>query len=440
MSKVFNMVGGGGATTSIFVKGLSETDTVTATNGSKTKVGVWTQIPNPLANGLPDGYTELEYIESTGTQYIDTEIPANQIYAVDADIIVGSDTDYNPVGNNNPRTMPIGYYSPNGAGFYSEYVAGSQVKSNYIPSSGTECVLHSEYKNGLTVITVNDVTNSVTTSGTLSNTNSVQLFYGRGHRGFSIKAKYFTFFDSNYEKNRHFIPAKRNSDGAIGMYDIVSNTFFGNSGTGTFTAGAEVPQTIGGFLIKPIRDFGTWTVTATDGVRTTTQEVLVDVITEYEIDMHYKLWLYRDGDECEDVTGGWSQKPATGLGNATITKTSTSISWTINTSLLRIATNNKIDLTNYKKLVFQCKQTVSGTVGGTAFIQGACSNPTSQTVTMGSEGTVAHKDPMLNTSYEMTNIEVDISTITGSFYPYVRIDSGLSGLTITGALYKVWLE
>ena len=40
-----------------------------------------------------------------------------------------------------------------------------------------------------------------------------------------------------------------------------------------------------GFLIYPIKDIGTWTVTATDGTKTATQDVLVDVITEYEIEM-----------------------------------------------------------------------------------------------------------------------------------------------------------
>ena len=57
---------------SISVTGLSETDTVTATNGSKTLTGKWVQKPNPAIHGLPDGYTQLEYIQSTGTQYIDT--------------------------------------------------------------------------------------------------------------------------------------------------------------------------------------------------------------------------------------------------------------------------------------------------------------------------------------------------------------------------------
>ena len=46
------VLGAGGATASIFVTGLSETDTVTATNGSKTKTGVWTQKPNPASHGF----------------------------------------------------------------------------------------------------------------------------------------------------------------------------------------------------------------------------------------------------------------------------------------------------------------------------------------------------------------------------------------------------
>ena len=83
----------------------------------------------------------------------------------------------------------------------------------------------------------------------------------------------------------HCVAARRNSDNAVGMFDIVSNTFFGNSGTGAFTAGPEIPQTIGCFLIDKIKDYGTWTVTATDGTNTATQDVLVDVITKYEIEM-----------------------------------------------------------------------------------------------------------------------------------------------------------
>ena len=36
------------------------------------------------------------------------------------------------------------------------------------------------------------------------------------------------------------IPARRDSDGVLGIYDTVSNNFFTNAGTGTFIAGPEL--------------------------------------------------------------------------------------------------------------------------------------------------------------------------------------------------------
>ena len=70
IGKSLTALGGGCLVANIFVKSLSETDTVTAINGSKIKAGVWTQIPNPACVTLPDGYTQLEYIESNGMQLI----------------------------------------------------------------------------------------------------------------------------------------------------------------------------------------------------------------------------------------------------------------------------------------------------------------------------------------------------------------------------------
>lgn len=35
-------------------------------------------------------------------------------------------------------------------------------------------------------------------------------------------------------------------------------------------------------------------------------EVLVDVVAQYSVEIHYILWLYKDGDDFEDVTGGWN--------------------------------------------------------------------------------------------------------------------------------------
>ena len=68
IGKSLTALGSGCLVANIFVKSLSETDTVTAINGSKIKAGVWTQIPNPAYVTLLDGYTQLEYIEGNGMQ------------------------------------------------------------------------------------------------------------------------------------------------------------------------------------------------------------------------------------------------------------------------------------------------------------------------------------------------------------------------------------
>ena len=63
-------------------------------------------------------------------------------------------------------------------------------------------------------------------------------------RKFSGKIFTFTIYEGD-ERKRHFIPAKRNSDNAVGMYDLVEHTFYPNLGTGSFTAGPELgPLTV----------------------------------------------------------------------------------------------------------------------------------------------------------------------------------------------------
>jgi hypothetical protein len=50
---------------------------------------------------------------------------------------------------------------------------------------------------------------------------------------------YFKIYD-NGTLVRDMVPARRNSDGVLGMYDTVTNTFFTNAGTGEFIAGPVV--------------------------------------------------------------------------------------------------------------------------------------------------------------------------------------------------------
>jgi len=77
-------VGTGGASASIFVTGLSEADTVTATKDGKTVKGKWVQKPNPAYIGLPSGYTQLEYIESNGDQYTNSNLTPSDDMRIEA--------------------------------------------------------------------------------------------------------------------------------------------------------------------------------------------------------------------------------------------------------------------------------------------------------------------------------------------------------------------
>lgn len=315
------MAGGGGPTASIKVTGLSQSDTVTAAMGSKTKTAKWVTFTNPAAHGLPSGYTELESIESTGTQYIDTGVNVDNNLGVEMDFVCKSaisttDGEFGSFfggckllnGSLNIRVW-IGTYK---TGSYAGVFDWNLTTYNGGISVGTRMQL--SLRNG-TYTTSNGV--SVTLPAATFDAAQNAYLFAANRGGTSYEhAKVLLYACKVYSGDtlaRNFIPAKRNSDGAIGLYDLVTDAFFPNSGTGVFTAGAEIQSSVRYWLIDGIRDFGTWTVTATNGTQTATRDVLVDVITEYEITMSYRLYLYNEGDECEDVTDGWDRTATSNL-------------------------------------------------------------------------------------------------------------------------------
>ena len=194
-----------------------------------------------------------------------------------------------------------------------------------------------------------------------------------------LKMRYLAM-ESNGVMIRNFIPCKRNSDGAIGMYDLVTNVFFGNSGTGIFTAGAEIPQNIDGFLIDKIKSYGTWTVTATDGMKTATQDVLVDAADTFGVEITYRFYLYNSGDPCTDVTGGWKAVRDAGVNNPTLSLNSDHMSiGFLSNSDGRVLTNNVIDITGYTQLGIEYEYTLPSKGGGVFTAADICGGYTGNT-------------------------------------------------------------
>lgn len=176
---------------------------------------------------VEDAFQELEYIKSTGTQYIDTGIKPDQdtsievkAYTSTATSTYGSTAAYLNVTANDNGT----YFYWNG------YDTGS--KGN---NSDTSVTIYKQdknkaYRNG------NLVGEWEYTTWAASNTI---YLCGRNNAGLSDAGTtqiYYCKIWSNGVLVRDLIPA-RYKDGRIGMYDRRNNSFYINAGTGTFEAG-----------------------------------------------------------------------------------------------------------------------------------------------------------------------------------------------------------
>ena len=191
---------------------------------------------------LPAGYTELEYLESTGEQYIELSFgfdPTDMIRAKFA--IQGRANDKyivapNVWNSNNNRF---------GMGVHLAYYAigyGNQQTSTTIlqPSINNNDQFHEWFYSGYVfsipeLNTSKDVSNI--TFGTT--TSNIRLFYGY-QGGTAGKISYYKHIKAN-GTGVELIPVRRDSDGVLGMYDLAdanpATAFYTNAGTGTFIAG-----------------------------------------------------------------------------------------------------------------------------------------------------------------------------------------------------------
>ena len=188
---------------------------------------------------LPSEYQQVEYIESTGTQYIDTGYTATANTNVEIDMYVDSNTPQYYCG--------FGAYA-SGASF--QLMLKSAANFVYYCASNVE-TLTPVYGTKIRFVTNNRQAEWVSSSSSAycNNANShvtslsLGLFAGHEAGGFLAGALMRCYSFKIYERNElamELVPCYRKSDNEIGMYDIVTDTFFTNAGTGTFTKGADV--------------------------------------------------------------------------------------------------------------------------------------------------------------------------------------------------------
>lgn len=192
---------------------------------------------------------------------------------------------------------------------------------------------------------------------------------------------------------------------------------------------------VSGFLISPLREFGTWTVTATDGEKTKTADVLVDVATEFEIEIDlYKLWLYREGEENESIGLTVVSHPTYGSG-ATVKGEDYykfGATETGKMSGAALFSNVSLDLTPYNTLKLKAKHTAKASTETTVDF-GISSTGADHYSANGSITFTERVYLPLTSSTTVEEYTADISDITSG---YVVVNAWGS----ICEMYELWLE
>ena len=189
---------------------------------------------------LPSAYTQLEYLESTGVQYINT---GRKLYGTDT-----VEVKYSDFVKVNSDNMLFGHYSDNSFAYnlmfdniyiYLHSRVGQQVEG--ISNTGVHTIRLGNnrfyFDNQLRVRFKDRSTDFQTNA-------PVTIFSAGSNYKSTAKVYYYMVTNYNNEIVQYLVPARRNSNGKLGMYDMITGTFFTNAGTGSFIAGPDVSSNL----------------------------------------------------------------------------------------------------------------------------------------------------------------------------------------------------
>ena len=186
------------------------------------------------------GYQRLSYIESSGTQWINTGFTTTAETAIEMDFTTLTDN-----GNH-------AYFCGDWANFGHLFVANGAT-INFLGGTGNnrkivEFTANTHYRiqtvpgGNKTVIIYNGDTDALLASSdvelTHSGTGEMTIFAARadGYQSSSFRLHSFKLTHQGTVV-RNFVPVKRTADGAVGLYDFSTEDFFANGGSGTFIEG-----------------------------------------------------------------------------------------------------------------------------------------------------------------------------------------------------------
>lgn len=197
---------------------------------------------------LPTEYQEVEYIESSGTQYINTgviptvatgvKVRGHYVSLQNADNIILGASDQTAFANGKPYAVdsyPDKVFFPFG-GFAND--ATDTITISQTKNKQYEYTLN--YKNsGIATVETQQLTLPTRSSMT---SKAIYLFClnGNGTAGYySSFALEYLQITQGEDVIHDYVPCYRKADNVAGLYDLVTGAFYTNSGSGAFAVGKD---------------------------------------------------------------------------------------------------------------------------------------------------------------------------------------------------------
>lgn len=197
-----------------------------------------------ISVNLPDEYTPLDYIQGTGTQYIKTG------YMPQYNAQITSDFQYTTIspqqqiifGSYGNLVSAIYINSSNMLAYSWNNNSGSWTSSGYSANTNRH------------VVTLDGLNGKIIYDGSSSNMagthtqNATQELYIMhinkngvpGSDSEYARARLYDWYAIENDSIIHRLVPCKNSNNVAGMYDVLTDTFYENAGTGTFTQGSEI--------------------------------------------------------------------------------------------------------------------------------------------------------------------------------------------------------
>lgn len=199
---------------------------------------------------LPDGYIRLDYIQSSGSQYIDTGINLTSI----SNLKIEADAQFMNIDTSSSKLIfGTGTYNSNsgnrrlfGIGIWSSQSQGFRAINNTTAANGIYISNSLDTNRHIFKIDLSNNSASLDNSSVNFQNNGNQssasliIFGGRNIAQSSLPVYYLSSIKlysfkiySNIDLIYNFVPCL-NENGVAGLYDVVNEQFYSNNGTGTF--------------------------------------------------------------------------------------------------------------------------------------------------------------------------------------------------------------